>query len=130
MKKNYVPPSFEQAFIKVLPKKPKSSEINGDFRPISLINTDIKILSHIIAERTKTNLNHIIGQHQTAHPANRNIHTAIMKMQSYAMEMSEQESILALDFSKAFDCVDRKYLLKLVDRIPFSNLVQQFNQTL
>ena len=105
-------------------------EIIGDFRPISLINTDLKILSHIIAERTKPTLNYIIGQHQTAHLANRNIHKAIMKIQSYAMEMSKEESILALDFSKAFDCVDMKYLLKLVDRIPFSNLVKQFIQRL
>ena len=42
---SYVPPSFEQAIIKVIPKKPNVYDM-GNFRPISLINTDQKILSH------------------------------------------------------------------------------------
>ena len=63
------------------------------------MNTELKILSHVIAESFNATLIHIIGQHQIAHLTNRNVFTAIMKIQSYAMEMSKQESNLALDFS-------------------------------
>ena len=125
-----VPPSCEQAIIQVIPKSKKSLEVNGDFRPISLINTDLKILSHIITQRVKKLLDLIKGQHQSAHLSERNIHIAIMKLQSYALDMSEQESIVALDFSKAFDCVNRQYLLDLVDKMPFSGLVKNMIGTM
>ena len=125
-----VPPSFEQAIIQVIPKSKKSLEVNGDFRPISLINTDLKILSHIITQRVKKLLDLVIGQHQSAHLSDRNIHVAIMKLQSYALDMTKQESLVTLDFSKAFDCVNRKYLMDLVDKMPFSDLVKNMIGTM
>ena len=128
--KHRVPPSFEQALIKIIPKNEKALEVNGDFRPISLINTDLKIFSHFITERVKKVMNIVIGQHQTAHLADRNVHTAIMKVQTYALEMSQQESIMALDFSKAFDCVARTYLMELVQHMPFSDFVKNMIKTI
>ena len=114
---SYVPPSFEQAIIKVIPKKPNVYDI-GNFRPISLINTDQKILSHILAFRLKKVLDILIGPHQTAHLTNRNIKISLMKLQTFASEMSKREGIVALDFNKAFDKVDRNYMMELIRRLP------------
>ena len=126
-----VPPSFEQATIQVIPYSKKSLEVNVDFRPISLVNSELKILSHNITQRVKKLLDLIIGQHQSAHLSDRNIHVAIiMKLQSYALDMSKQESIVALDFSKAFDCVNWKYLMDVVDKMPFSDQVKNMIGTL
>ena len=112
-----VPPSFEQAIIKVIQKKPNVYDI-GNFRPISIINTDQKILSHIIAFRLKDVLDVLIGPHQTAHLSNRNIHTSLLKLQTIATELSKREGIVAIDFNKAFDKVDRKYMLDMIERLP------------
>ena len=112
-----VPPSFEQAIIKVIQKKPNVYNIDN-FRPISLINTDQKILSHIIAFRLKGVLDVLIEPHQTAHLSNRNIHTSLLKLQTFATELSKREGIVALDFNKAFDKVDRKYMIDMVERLP------------
>ena len=117
---SYVPPSFEQAIIKVIPKKPNVYDI-GNFRAISLINTDQKILSHIIAFRLKKVFDILIGAHQTAHLTNRNINTSLMKLQTFASEMSKREGIVALDFNKAFDKVDRKYMMHLIHRLPIDS---------
>ena len=114
---SYVPPSFEQAIIKVIPKKPNVYDI-GNFRPISLINTDQKILSHILAFRLKKVLDILIGPHQTAHLTNRNINISLMKLQTFATKMSKREGIVALDFNKAFDKVDRNYMMKLIHHLP------------
>ena len=103
---NSVPPSFEQAIIKVIQKKPNQYNIDN-FRPISLINTDQKILSHVIAERLKKVLDTLIGPHQTAHLSNRNIHTSLLKLQTFATKLSKHEGIVALDFNKAFDKVTK-----------------------
>ena len=114
---HYVPPSFKQAIIKLIPKKPNCVNIEN-FRPISLINTDQKILSHIIADRLRKVLNVLIGRHQTAHLTKRNINTSLMKLQKFATEMSKREGIVALDFNKAFDKVNREYLMEMIGRLP------------
>ena len=69
------PESLKHAIIKLIGKKTSSVSL-GDFRPISLINTDQKILSHIIAERLKIVLCDLIGTHQGAYLPNRHIHTS------------------------------------------------------
>ena len=45
---NWVPESFTRTVIKLIPKKPVSRTVE-DYRPITLINTDQKILSHLTA---------------------------------------------------------------------------------
>ena len=112
----YVPPSFKQTVIKLFPKKPNNKNIEN-FRPISLINTDQKFLSHITAERLRRVLNGLIERHQTADLTNRNINTSLMRLQIFATEMSKKEVIVALDFNKTFDKVDREYLMEMIERL-------------
>ena len=69
-------------------------------------------------------MNGVLGHHQTAHLTNSNIHVTIMKIQSYAMQLSKGESLLALDFSKVFDCVNRDFLIGLVNKLPFTEFVK------
>ena len=113
----YVRPSFKQAFIKPIPKKTNNVNIEN-FRPISVINTDQKILSHIEAERLHKVLDVLIGRHQTAHLTNRNINTSLMRIQKFATEMSKREGIVALDLNKTFDKVNREYLMEMIGRLP------------
>ena len=103
-----------------MPKKPNVYDISN-FRPISLINTDQKILSHIIAFRLKKVLDLLIGPHQTAHLTNRNIDFSLMKLQTFVSEMSKREGIIALDFTKAFHKIDRKYMMELIRRLPIDS---------
>ena len=76
--KNTIPPSFQLAIIKLLPKKFKVKEVN-DFGPTSLINTDLKILAHILAKRIKPISNSTIDKHQYAQLPKRDIHAALTK---------------------------------------------------
>ena len=41
-----------------------------------------------------------------------------MKLQTFVSEMSKREGIVALDFNKAFNEVDRKYMMELIRRLP------------
>ena len=60
----------------------------------------------------------MIGPHQTAHLTNRNIYTSLIKLQTFAYEMSKREGIVALDFNKALNKVDQKNMMKLIRRLP------------
>ena len=80
----------------------------GNFRPISLNNTDQKILSHVLAHRLKKVLDVLVGPHQTVHLSNRNIHSSLLRLQTFATGMSKREGIIASDFNKVFDKKNRK----------------------
>ena len=114
--KGIFPESFRLAIIKLIPKKSKSLEI-GEFRPISLINTDQKILSHILANRIKSSVNTIIDSHQTAHLPNRSIHSGLLKIRKMAFEVTNRDCLLTIDFSKAFDRIYRSFFMNIVKRL-------------
>ena len=72
------PRSFLISIIKLIPKIENSLNVD-EFRPISLLNTDLKILSHVLASRLSDPLNNLIRKHQLAYLPKRSIHTAIIK---------------------------------------------------
>jgi hypothetical protein len=110
------PPTFYHAVIKVLPKVNKPTK-TWQYRPISLINTDQKIFSHVISNRLKTLLNIVIRKEQYAYLSNRNINNAINYTKMIVDKLMDNTAVVALDFSKAFDRVDRNYMYMLLERI-------------
>jgi len=69
--KGFLSNSQRQALIKLLGKKDKDKRYIKNWRPISLINFDAKLLSKALAERLKQILPDIIKHDQTAYVANR-----------------------------------------------------------
>ena len=108
-----LPDSFGFAIIKVLPKKDNAIRVK-DYRPVSLINTDQKFFSHVIANRLKKGLQKLIGEEQIAYLKKRQIHQAINLTRLACERIKNESCVVALDFSKAFDSVDRNYLYNLL----------------
>ena len=74
--------SFDQGFmsmsqrngvITLLPKKDKDPHSTKNYRPISLLNTDYKIMAKVMANRLKPSLQEIIHNDQTGFMKGRNI---------------------------------------------------------
>ena len=80
-----------------------------NFRPISLLNTNLKILSHVLASRLKKPLNTLIKKHQFAYLPNRSIKTAILLARLAKEKLGRSNCMLSIDFSKAFDRIGRDY---------------------
>ena len=59
-----LPNSFYEASITVLPKQGKDTTKKENYRPISLMNTDAKILNRILANRIQTHVKKIIHHDQ------------------------------------------------------------------
>ena len=55
-----------QAVIKLIEKKNKDKRLIKNWRPVSLLNVDTKLVSKVLAERLKTALN-LISSNQTAY---------------------------------------------------------------
>ena len=69
--KGFLSTSQRQAVIKLLEKRGKDKRFIKNWRPISLINFDTKLLSKALAERLKSVLPTIIQNDQTAYVNNR-----------------------------------------------------------
>ena len=116
-----MPDSMRQAVITCIYKKGDIEDITN-WRPISLLNYDYKILSKVIANRMQTSLNDIIGTEQTAAIRGG---TIIENLQlnrdiiSYANINNLEASIITLDQEKTFDRVDRQFLIKALRKFGY-----------
>ena len=95
----------------------------ANFRPISLMNVDIKILTKLLSMRLKFVLPSIIHETQTAVYGRRigdTIHL-IRDIIDLANQNDEEAALLFLDQEKAFDRVNHKFLFKALEKYGFGN---------
>ena len=106
------------AIIKLIPKKPNPTTVH-DWRPISLLNTDYKILSTIISSRLKPILNSIISLEQQCGLPNRQIfinYLNILSAINYTNDFN-QPSKLQIDFYKTFDSISHEFILATASKL-------------
>jgi hypothetical protein len=103
--------SIEQkrGIINLIPKKDKDPRLLKNWRPISLLNTDYKIITKLLANRVKEVLPSVINSDQVAYLKNRfigqNIRT-ILDIMGYTKVKDHKGIIAFLDFEKAFDTIN------------------------
>ena len=100
--------------INLIPKKGKDSRVIKNLRPITLLNTDYKIIEKVLANRLKPLLSHLINEDQKGFMKNRNISCNIRRVLDL-IELSDREDIpgllISLDFEKCFDRIEVKAVL-------------------
>ena len=114
--------SQRQAVIKLLEKKGKDKRFISNWRPISLINFDTKILAKCLAKRMKEVLPKIIKNDQTAYVANRFIGESV-RLISDVLNITKTLNIdgylMTVDIQKAFDSVDHNFMYACLKRFGF-----------
>ena len=114
--------SQRQAVIKLLEKKGKDKRFINNWRPISLINFDAKLLAKCLAKRMKEVLPKIIKYDQTAYIANRFIGESV-RLISDILDVTKTLNIdgylMTVDIEKAFDSVDHTFLYACLERFGF-----------
>ena len=63
--------SQKQATTKLIEKKDRDKRFVKNWRPISLLNVDIKLISKVLASRLKSVISTIVNENQVAHVNNR-----------------------------------------------------------
>ncbi len=87
--------------------------------PISLLNTDYKIIAKILAIRLKNVLTQIINDDQTGYLRNRYIRQNIRILEDVPFFTKMQNTpgiILLIDFEKPFDFVNWNFLFKTLEK--------------
>ena len=114
--------SQKQAIITLIEKKGKDRSFLENWRPISLVNVDTKIMTKAIASRIKNVLPDIIHPNQTGYVKDRFIGETIRSVYD-VMDFTVKENIpglmLFIDFQKAFDSVEWEFLFKCLEAFNF-----------
>ena len=122
----------KQAIITLLEKKDKDKRYISNWRPISLINVDVKIGSKAIAKKLETVLPKIIHYNQSAYVKGRTVFDAVRTIQDI-LEYTETHKIdgrlFAIDFQKAFNSVSREFLFKTLSIFNFGRSFTQWVQS-
>ena len=112
------------AILRLLYKKGEHSCLDN-WRPISLLNTDYKILASVMARRLQPILGRIINKDQTAYIKNRFIGEnvrLIYDVISYTDMENIPGAISFLDFCEAFDSVEWNFSFKVMRKFEFGRL--------
>ena len=103
-------------------RKTKTGLFLDNWRSISLLNTDVKILSKILAFRIKKILPNVIHHNQSAYVEGRYIGETIRKIYDI-MEFTKNEGISGilafLDFEKAFDSIEWNFISRCLEVFGF-----------
>ena len=124
--------SQRHAQLRLIHKK-DDREILENWRPISLLNTDYKILAFILSSRLQPILGRIINHDQTAYLKKRFIGQNVRltyDVIDYANTENIPGAILFLDFRKAFDTIEWNFMFKTLEKFNFGTTFVNFTKTL
>ena len=114
--------SQKQAVITLIEKKGKDRSLLENWRPISLVNVDAKIMSKVIATRLKSVLPQIIHHNQTGFVKDRYIGETVRSIFD-TMDFTAGENfpglMIFIDFQKAFDTIEWCYLQRCLESFNF-----------
>ena len=125
--------SQKQAVITLIEKRGKDKRFIKNWRPISLLNVDVKIASKVLAVRLKKVINKLIAYDQTAYVQGRYIGKSIRVIQDLIdfADLEDQEGLIfSSDLEKAFDSVDHNFLLSVLRKFGFGPSFIQWVKTL
>ena len=112
-----LPPRFLDGVIRPIPKDGDASN-PSNYRPIALLNTDYRLLAPVLTARLLPALSHSIDREQTAFLPGRRIGENALLLQALPQLLRGRPAPAAvafLDFRKAFDTVDRSFLLRALE---------------
>jgi len=105
----------------------------SNWRPISLTNTDYKILAKCLANRLSNVINTLVSEDQVGYIKGRHVSTTLRTIDDiieYYRLKEKPGVLLALDFQKAFDSISKNYMLSAFKKFGFGNEFVQWIKVL
>jgi exonuclease III len=111
------PPHFLNGVISSM-HKADDPTLPSNYRPITLLNTDYRLLAKVLANRCIAHTSHLISREQCAFLKGRNIGDSIMLLQLLPHQLAAEGHrgglVAFLDFQKAYDSVNRDFLRQVL----------------
>ena len=117
-----IPGSVTKGVITLLKKGGKYvGECLDDYRPITLLKTELKILARILANRLQHVISELIGSEQTFAVKGKSIQNNLHLIREILKGIQDdtEASLISLDQTKAFDRVDHRFLATVLETAGF-----------
>ena len=127
---NDLTPSHKDSYLRLLPKDGKDLNLLKNWRPITLSNCDIKLITKTLSQRLGNNLGLTIGHQQTAYLKDRQITDNLNLMQHVierSNELNSPSMIVSLDAEKAFDSIEHWYIKEVLRKIGLDDFCKTFD---
>ena len=125
--------SARKGILNLIPKPNKDARYVKNLRPITLLNTDYKIIEKAIANKMIPALEHIIHTDQRGFMKDRRISVNIRKMLDIIHEAKKEDLeavVMSLDFVKCFDKCSFSILHGSLEYFEFGKYVKEWTQIL
>ena len=125
--------SQRHGLITLICKNPDKSEFLSNWRPISLLNVDYKIISKVLSKRLSNVIKNIVNIDQTCAVPGRSILDNVHLLRNIIDYVEQKDlpcALISLDQSKAFDRVSHQFLFKALKAYGFGPQFIQWVQLL
>ena len=108
--------------ITLIEKKDKDKRLLKNWRPILLINVDVKIVFKVMAMRLESTLTFLVHHSQSVYKRKVNIwhdNLEYADILEYEKRKSRTWILVPIDFEKAFDSLNRTFTVKVLQKFNF-----------
>ena len=115
-----LPADMSTGVISILFKKGCREKLEN-YRPLSMLNTDYKMLARVLSNRIKRVIGTVVGGTQAYSIPGRDISDTVSSIRDVFGHMKKEVGgvVVSLDLNKAFDRVNHTYLFRVLEKAGF-----------